>query len=613
MIETVQRINKLFKGVEAGNIYLFGASISGEKCFTLLYNYNINVENFIDNDEKKWGNKFCGKTIINVNKLCEKYTDKDIIIISSNKHNIISEQLKEQSIYNFIVFEEQFINYIYMYDEIKVNINKSPWKRSLDWLLNSIIPNSGVKVHNLSELPYPEVTGYIIPTLYKYGYIEEARELAKWLISIQNNDGGFTGAGEMKEYIFDSAQILRGFLVFKDDEIIREPIKQAIRKVTHYLYNNILNNGENGYISQYESDTIIPETILLYTLKPFKEAAKYLNEIKYLDVIENLMNYYLNHKNLLQKSTLTHFLSYEIEALIELNKQEYVLDILKYMENKQEKNNYISAMEGCNWVCTPGIAQLAVCWYKCGNSSAANKAILYLEELQLNSGAFFGSYGDGAEYFPNVEISWVIKYYLDANFLRIEKWFDDNSDDFPSSITESDAEFAFIDKHVKDNMKIAEIGCGKGRFLKLLKGKHENLDLTGVDISKEMLSALSSDVEGIWAPMEHLPLKSDTYDMVFSVEAIEHSINIKRSIQEMARVLKPEGILCIIDKNLQYWGRLKCPSWESWMDKEYLKESIKKYCDNVFYETIFLDPMNTNDELMIAWVGTKYIKAKGNV
>jgi hypothetical protein len=42
----------------------------------------------------------------------------------------------------------------------------------------------------------------------------------------------------------------------------------------------------------------------------------------------------------------------------------------------------------------------------------------WLDEHQMPSGGFLGSYGPKATYFPNAEISWAAKFYLDASLLR---------------------------------------------------------------------------------------------------------------------------------------------------------------------------------------------------
>lgn len=43
-----------------------------------------------------------------------------------------------------------------------------------------------------------------------------------------------------------------------------------------------------------------------------------------------------------------------------------------------------------------------------------------------------------------MEIAWAVKYYLDAERLYIEKWFDCNTDDFPETIEPTDARYQIV-------------------------------------------------------------------------------------------------------------------------------------------------------------------------
>jgi hypothetical protein len=43
----------------------------------------------------------------------------------------------------------------------------------------------------------------------------------------------------------------------------------------------------------------------------------------------------------------------------------------------------------------------------------------YLETIQNRTGGFNGSYGKGAKYIAGAEISWAVKYFLDAQLLKM--------------------------------------------------------------------------------------------------------------------------------------------------------------------------------------------------
>lgn len=105
-----------------------------------------------------------------------------------------------------------------------------------------------------------------------------------------------------------------------------------------------------------------------------------------------------------------------------------------------------------------------------------------------------------------------------------------------------------------EDKKILEAGCGFGRAaceLARLGG-----DVTGIDISRDVLNiaemvAVSlglsprQDISFQQAALESIPYPSDCYDIIWSDQTIEHVDDIRRSINEMYRVLKPGGLLFV--------------------------------------------------------------------
>jgi len=100
-------------------------------------------------------------------------------------------------------------------------------KATVDWLYRSqeVTGTGGSSAgYNLVtgwQEPYPETTGYIVPTLYKYasktGSAEartRAAEMADWLLSVQLPSGGFPsepGSGGAHR-VFNTGQILFGLV-----------------------------------------------------------------------------------------------------------------------------------------------------------------------------------------------------------------------------------------------------------------------------------------------------------------------------------------------------------------------------------------------------------------
>jgi malonyl-CoA O-methyltransferase len=88
------------------------------------------------------------------------------------------------------------------------------------------------------------------------------------------------------------------------------------------------------------------------------------------------------------------------------------------VERCQRRNGSIPAYPDVDWICSTGIAQYAIVWYTLGKKSLADRALRCLEKIQNPSGGFYGSYGKGAKYISGAEISWAVKYFLDAHLLK---------------------------------------------------------------------------------------------------------------------------------------------------------------------------------------------------
>jgi malonyl-CoA O-methyltransferase len=180
----------------------------------------------------------------------------------------------------------------------------------------------------------------------------------------------------------------------------------------------------------------------------------------------------------------------------------------------------------------------------------------YLEKIQNSSGGFYGSYGKGAKYFPKEEISWAVKYFIDAYLLKIKTDFDQEVNIYSEEIAENDGRVQSILSCFGGltGKKVIDVGCGKGRYLRILQNRFPESRLYGIDLSEEMLKSCPEGVETSVGSMLNIRYPNAFFDCVYSVEALEHAVAIEPAIKEMARILKPGGKIVIIDKNAAKLG-----------------------------------------------------------
>ena len=109
---------------------------------------------------------------------------------------------------------------------------------------------------------------------------------------------------------------------------------------------------------------------------------------------------------------------------------------------------------------------------------------------------------------------------------------------------------------IKKNSRILDAGCGTGNLLILLSKLDKNLNLKGIDISKEMLKTagkkLKNKAKLKLMSAEELSYKGK-FDFIFSTEAFHHYYNQEKAMQNFSRALKKHGKLVIVDV---YFGKI---------------------------------------------------------
>ena len=193
---------------------------------------------------------------------------------------------------------------------------------------------------------------------------------------------------------------------------------------------------------------------------------------------------------------------------------------------------------------------------------------------------------------------------------EIRRSFDEASRDeehFPSTIDERIQHVQVLLKYFGDltDKSVLDVGCGKGRFARVLEEHYPGADIWGLDISEEMLRFVPAGIKTKAGSMTELPFAASTFDCVYATESLEHAVEIEKAVGEMCRVLKPGGKLVIIDKNAEHWGRFKTPAWERWFRRGELESLLKRHCGEVHSQFISYWEDVKPDGLFVAWFARK--------
>lgn len=110
-----------------------------------------------------------------------------------------------------------------------------------------------------------------------------------------------------------------------------------------------------------------------------------------------------------------------------------------------------------------------------------------------------------------------------------------------------------------DGMRVLDLGCGRGRHLHALYWCDHALDVVGLDLDFNDLSAAIDGFFELPPPPDHpprsavfatgdaarLPFADDSFDAVICSEVLEHVEAVAPVLEEIDRVLKPGGAFAL--------------------------------------------------------------------
>lgn len=103
---------------------------------------------------------------------------------------------------------------------------------------------------------------------------------------------------------------------------------------------------------------------------------------------------------------------------------------------------------------------------------------------------------------------------------------------------------------------VLDVGCGTGRLLRKARALYPSAQLLGIDPAEGMVKVARSQIPSATIYLgaaESLPLANSSVDAVLSSISFHHWSDQLAALQEINRVLRSGGCLCLADISMPVW------------------------------------------------------------
>ena len=127
---------------------------------------------------------------------------------------------------------------------------------------------------------------------------------------------------------------------------------------------------------------------------------------------------------------------------------------------------------------------------------------------------------------------------------------------------------------IKNINKALEIGCGNGNGTRLIKKHFAPRDISAIDLDEKLIriaSKRNKDMSIRYEVMDasELSFPDNHFDAIFDLDIIHHIPNWKDCIQELKRVLKPNGEIIIEELSIETFSIGVGKLWRKILDHPY--------------------------------------------
>jgi DUF1680 family protein len=327
---------------------------------------------------------------------------------------------------------------------------------AIAWILRAqqATPDGGVSAYyhvsrGWCPTSYPEVTGYVIPTMWdRYHATEETRlrkaalDMTEWITSVQRADGSVTAMDFETPYVFDTGQDIFGWVRSYRETGDSRWLDAAVR-AGRWL---VASQSDDG------SWTTTPTSGATHTYHArvswaLLRLAEVTGDRRFDRIARRNLDWVVRQQEsngwfrIPPKREMTHFLAYTVRGLLESARAtgealyfDAAVKMALPLRERVGDNGYLCGWFEPDWsessgsCCLTGSLQFAIIWLllyrETGEAAyfdAAERVVRYVAGTQRNDssdegvrGAIAGSEPLDGEYGTDCYLAWATKFFVDA-------------------------------------------------------------------------------------------------------------------------------------------------------------------------------------------------------
>lgn len=266
---------------------------------------------------------------------------------------------------------------------------------TLDWIVERELTSGGLEAIEGCGKPYPEVSGYCIPTLIDNKCEDLAIRVANWLVSKQRRDGSWKGM-DNTYYVFDTGAIIEGL---RSAELLTKDIKyfQAIARAKRWIESM---KNDKGFYKTSDGDD---------------RTAFYLGRVAWIMNDYCAMTYHIPTTAFPAtwgEKPRVHYIAYLLEGLWGIGYKQPVLEILETAKRCVRPGQLFPSRVSWMWQSegfsdTCATIQMAILYHKTGDKKFTEELFGAIEKMIMPDGGLRLS--NECEDKP----LWTAKFYLD--------------------------------------------------------------------------------------------------------------------------------------------------------------------------------------------------------